>query len=217
MSFVDELVAKAKALFQRPAPLPAPPPETAPSVDFAPPPTTAEPFAAPTSPVPSEPAPSVVATAETQEEPAAEAEAEPVVEAEEAAPAPVAAAESTAPEAAAASSTGGLILRLDGDRPEGSTFEVTRSGATIGRGPENSIKLTDLSVSRKHARIAYRQGAYWLSDVGSMGGTWVDGAKLAAPRRLAKGQTIDIGVCRLTVAAVDSDTKAHMKGRSNGT
>ena len=31
-----------------------------------------------------------------------------------------------------------------------------------------------------------------------MGGTWVDGVKLNAPRRIAAGQVIDIGVCRLT-------------------
>ncbi len=81
------------------------------------------------------------------------------------------------------------------------TFTVERSGATVGRGQENGIRLDDLSVSRKHARIAYRQGAYWLSDLGSMGGTWVDGARLNAPRRLAAGQVIDIGLCRLTVTS----------------
>ena len=87
-------------------------------------------------------------------------------------------------------------------------FAVTKSGATIGRGPESTIQLADLSVSRKHAKITYKQGAYWLSDVGSMGGTWLDGTKLAAPRRVAAGQTIDIGVCRLTVVSAEAEAKA---------
>jgi hypothetical protein len=100
---------------------------------------------------------------------------------------------------------GVLELRLENERGSRSTFEVTKSGATIGRGPESTIQLADLSVSRKHAKIAYRQGAYWLSDLGSMGGTWLDGAKLAAPRRVASGQTIDIGVCRLTVVSAGAD------------
>ena len=98
----------------------------------------------------------------------------------------------------------GLVLRLETERGPAPTFEVARSGATIGRGPENTIRLEDLSVSRRHARIAYRQGAYWLSDLGSMGGTWVDGTKLNAARRVAAGQMIDIGVCRLIVAAADA-------------
>jgi hypothetical protein len=111
----------------------------------------------------------------------------------------------------------GLTLRLETERDGSrSMFHVTKTGATIGRGPESTIQLADLSVSRKHARIAYRQGAYWLSDLGSMGGTWVDGAKLAAPRRVATGQTIDIGVCRLrVVAAAESEKTGAAKGPSN--
>ena len=95
--------------------------------------------------------------------------------------------------------TTGVVLRLESERGTPTTFAVGRSGATIGRAPENTIRLEDLSVSRSHARIAYRQGAYWLSDLGSMGGTWVDRARLSAPRKLAVGQVLDIGVCRLTV------------------
>jgi hypothetical protein len=110
----------------------------------------------------------------------------------------------------------GVTLRLETERGSRSTFQVTKSGATIGRGPESTIQLADLSVSRKHARIAYRQGAYWLSDLGSMGGTWVDGTKLAAPRRVATGQTIDIGVCRLVVVvAAEGEKTGAAKGPSN--
>jgi hypothetical protein len=110
----------------------------------------------------------------------------------------------------------GLILRLESARGEPVTFEVAGSGATLGRASENAIQLDDLSVSRRHARIAYRQRAYWLSDVGSVGGTWVDGAKLSAPRRLAEGQVIDIGMCRLTViAAVPPPLSPPARARSS--
>jgi hypothetical protein len=112
--------------------------------------------------------------------------------------------------------TDGITLRLESERGSRSTFHVTKSGATIGRGPESTIQLPDLSVSRKHAQIAYKQGVYWLSDLGSMGGTWVDGAKLAAPRRVATGQKIDIGLCRLVVEAAVEGEKAAAKGPSNG-
>src|SRR5439155_18013460 len=145
------------------------------------------------------------------EEPApAAAEAEPAT----AEPEPVTAEaepvmsepEPAAPEAVVAEPTpasgAGVLLRLVSERGPTATFEIDRSGATIGRAPENTIRLDDLSVSRKHARVAYRQGAYWLSDLGSMGGTWVDGAKLSAPRRLTIGQVLDIGVFRLAVAFV---------------
>jgi pSer/pThr/pTyr-binding forkhead associated (FHA) protein len=101
-----------------------------------------------------------------------------------------------------------LVLSL-GTPP--TTFAVAKTSATLGRGQENSIRLDDLSVSRRHARIAYRQGGYWISDLGSMGGTWVNGTRVSAPRRIAAGEVIDIGLCRLTVSfaggAVKSPTK----------
>ena len=91
------------------------------------------------------------------------------------------------------------------------TFAVAKASATIGRGQENTIRLDDLSVSRRHARIAYRQGGYWLSDLGSMGGTWADGTRLNAPKRIAAGEVIDIGLCRLTVSFTGaSSSPAHV-------
>jgi hypothetical protein len=103
------------------------------------------------------------------------------------------------PSAVTASVAGALVLTL---ATPPATFTVAKAAATIGRGQENTIRLDDLSVSRRHARIAYKQGGYWLSDTGSMGGTWVDGTRLNAPYRIALGQIIDIGLCRLTVSFV---------------
>jgi hypothetical protein len=204
MTGMERLLARIKALFEPTRPVP---PEQ--EVDVRPEPSAA---AAPIPEAPplvsitrvdeaplAEPTPAVVADApivveEAADEAPAEAEheVEPEVEHEVEPEAPVVRA-------------GVLALRLESERGSRSIFEVTKSGATIGRGPESTIQLADLSVSRKHARIAYRQGAYWLSDLGSMGGTWVDGSKLAAPRRVATGQTIDIGVCRLTVISAGAE------------
>ena len=91
------------------------------------------------------------------------------------------------------------------------TFTVAKTSATLGRGQENTIRLDDLSVSRRHARIAYRQGGYWISDLGSMGGTWVAGTRLNAPRRIAFGDVIDIGLCRLTVSFTGAAAKAETR------
>jgi hypothetical protein len=91
-----------------------------------------------------------------------------------------------------------LILTL---ATPAATFTVAKAAATIGRGEENTIRLDDLSVSRRHARIAWKQGGYWLSDLGSMGGTWVNATRLNAPHRIAAGEVIDIGLCRLTVSS----------------
>jgi hypothetical protein len=209
---MEKLLARIKALFA-PGPVAAPPAE----VDL-----TATPVAAPYEAAEARSPEPIV----TIDEPPVVLEA-PVLVAEtpvlaEEAPTPIEAADTEeaaseqAPEEVEPAPADGLTLRLETERGSRSTFQVTKSGATIGRGPESTIQLADLSVSRKHARIAYRQGAYWLSDLGSMGGTWVDGTKLAAPRRVATGQTIDIGVCRLrVVAAAEGEKTGAAKGPSN--
>ena len=117
---------------------------------------------------------------------------------------------STAESAPAAPEAVGDALVLTLATPAAS-FTIAKSSATLGRGEENTIRLDDFSVSRRHARISYRQGGYWLSDLGSMGGTWVDGARLNAPRRIASGEVIDIGLCRLTTSFRVGPAKAEAK------
>ena len=188
MSRVEKLFASLKRLIE---PSPGPKPQDdPPSVEAS------SLVAEPTDPAP----------VETPAETAAPAE-------EAASPTPGPSAEVGDPESVAPAGAG-LVLRLQTEREPAPTFEVTRSGATVGRGAENAIRLEDLSVSRRHARITYRQGAYWLSDLGSMGGTWVDGTRLNAARRVVAGQLIDIGVCRLRVAFADEESGASVSRRA---
>jgi hypothetical protein len=212
VSVIDQLLSRIKGLFE---------PKPATSVTEAPEPSFREPIAVAFEPPPVEEAPASVEEPPTlpsaaptvlEEAPAAAIESATVVA--EAPPV----LEETTPDSveATAVAAGGVTLRLESERGPKSTFEVTKVGATIGRGPESTIQLADLSVSRKHAKITYKQGAYWVSDLGSMGGTWIDGTKLAAPRRVEAGQTIDIGLCRLTVvAAAESEKSGAAKGPSN--
>ena len=51
---------------------------------------------------------------------------------------------------------------------------------TIGRGPDNSVVLTDPSVSRSHARIERPEGGgYRLVDLGSRNGLRVEAQEVA--------------------------------------
>jgi len=143
---------------------------------------------------------------EVQREP--ELEAEPVAEAESA-PAPITKERTVEAPTTAPGRAGEVLVLTLGTPP--ATFTVEKSSATLGRGQENTIRLDDLSVSRRHARIAYRQGGYWISDLGSMGGTWVNGTRLNAPRRIAAAEVIDIGLCRLTVSFAGGAARSEAK------
>ena len=50
--------------------------------------------------------------------------------------------------------------------------------AVIGRGEGSNIHIDDFSVSRRHARLTVEAGRLLVEDLGSVGGTFVDGERL---------------------------------------
>ncbi len=98
----------------------------------------------------------------------------------------------------------GMRLVASTGPAQGSIFDVGEEGATLGRLPENSICLTDGRLSRHHASVEFRDGGYWLKDLGSQNGTLVNDHALTEPHLLQAGDTIELGTTRLTVM-LDSD------------
>lgn len=66
----------------------------------------------------------------------------------------------------------------------------------IGRKGENHIVLEEKSVSRKHARILMKEEQYFLEDLGSTGGTMVNGESVTE-KDLHTGDVITIGSYKL--------------------
>src|SRR5205823_1652868 len=81
------------------------------------------------------------------------------------------------------------------DRPR----VALRSDVTIGRGPGNTVRLTDPSVSRHHARIWRRDGQLVIADLGSSHGTWVDGVRISGPTALGDSSKIRLGDQQLAI------------------
>ena len=66
----------------------------------------------------------------------------------------------------------------------------------IGRKPTNAIRLDDDFVSGEHALLAWREGRWYLSDVASTNGTYLNGEQVLQPRPLNWGDLIGIGRVR---------------------
>ncbi len=77
--------------------------------------------------------------------------------------------------------------------PDGRTRTLPLDGrpVTIGRAPDNRLRIDDPRVSRHHARIVLRDGSYVLVDLGSTNGTWVEGLRVSEVV-LGAGDRIDI-------------------------
>src|SRR3954451_598850 len=56
----------------------------------------------------------------------------------------------------------------------GSRFVLDSDVTALGRHPDSDIFLDDITVSRRHASVRRIDGAYEVSDVGSLNGTYVD-------------------------------------------
>jgi pSer/pThr/pTyr-binding forkhead associated (FHA) protein len=67
---------------------------------------------------------------------------------------------------------------------------------TIGRGPQNTIILRDVAVSRLHAEIKRESGSYVLQPYG-MSGTKVNGVLVSINRPLQEGDLVEIAFSRL--------------------
>jgi DNA-binding NtrC family response regulator/pSer/pThr/pTyr-binding forkhead associated (FHA) protein len=70
--------------------------------------------------------------------------------------------------------------------------EIDR-GLLVGRGAEAGLQLIDEKVSREHCRIEPETEAFWLSDLASRNGTYLNGTRLSERKALRAGDEIGVG------------------------
>ena len=79
----------------------------------------------------------------------------------------------------------------------GESFPLDRDRMTIGRRPDSDIFLDDVTVSRDHALLVRRSGDYYLDDLGSLNGTYVNRHRIES-HRLEDGDELQVGKFKLT-------------------
>lgn len=79
------------------------------------------------------------------------------------------------------------------DHGSGEKYQISKSEITLGSGGDNSIEIEDDSVSEKHARIKRIDGGYYLYDLISDEGTFLNSKKLLRPKLLHDWDEIRVG------------------------
>ena len=82
------------------------------------------------------------------------------------------------------------IQTADGSRER---FPLSKPRITIGRARSSDVFLPDQWLSRHHAAVEQRLGAYYLLDLGSKNGTLLNGERVSGDRRLRDGDVITLG------------------------
>jgi hypothetical protein len=76
------------------------------------------------------------------------------------------------------------------------SFDFRKDTIHIGRSSDNDIKVKDEYVSRRHLKVFKRGGKYFLQDLGSSNGTFVNGLQVAPGEEVEvkEGATITVGM-----------------------
>lgn len=75
---------------------------------------------------------------------------------------------------------------------DGNRFPIVGS-CSIGRSSSNAVVLKDERVSRRHAILhSQNEGQFWLVDLGSANGTYLNGRRVSQPTILRSGDRIQI-------------------------
>jgi len=85
------------------------------------------------------------------------------------------------------------VLELTGGSDARKVFRVERAACAIGRSDQNDVRLADPSVSALHATLVLKRGSWYVVDLQSANGTYVDGYRVAGERVLPNGGTLRVG------------------------
>lgn len=72
------------------------------------------------------------------------------------------------------------------------TFTLTDE-ITFGRGDGCDVSLDDTYCSTRHARLFQRDGSWFVEDLGSTNGTYLNRVKVTAPSPIAVGDEVRVG------------------------
>lgn len=66
------------------------------------------------------------------------------------------------------------LVRLDGPTA-GMVHSLPSSGVEVGRHSQAWLRITDVGISRNHARLYYQRDVWWVEDLDSRNGTYLEG------------------------------------------
>ena len=82
------------------------------------------------------------------------------------------------------------------------TFVLVDDENVIGRQGDN-VQIPDTTVSRRHAQMVKRQDRWFIEDLGSANGTYLNGVKVIRPMAMTRGDQVRLGATLFVFADGD--------------
>jgi len=83
-----------------------------------------------------------------------------------------------------------VVIHTEGAKPR--TVAVS-GNMVMGRAAECDLPLEDTFVSQQHARLFAKNGSWYVEDLGSTNGTFVNDQRLGAPAMVQPGDRVRVG------------------------
>lgn len=97
-----------------------------------------------------------------------------------------------------------LVLTVIQGPDKGKKYELPdHEPQLIGRSSE-ALPISDTTVSRRHAELTPDDGVWWIRDLASQNGTYLNGVRLSERQRLRPGDQIRVGATLFVFGATES-------------
>jgi pSer/pThr/pTyr-binding forkhead associated (FHA) protein len=90
-----------------------------------------------------------------------------------------------------------VVVTSPGGEPEEGTSLALDAIATIGRDVNNAVVVEDQFVSAEHAILTFRGRAWYVEDLASTNGTFVNGSPVDGVAPIGFGDVVQVGQVRL--------------------
>ena len=111
-------------------------------------------------------------------------------------------------------------LSIEDDEGNRTVVSLVRDEYSIGRAEDNTVRLTERNISRRHARLRRDSSSWLLEDTGSHNGSFVNGTRVSSSHRLRHADLLQLGDYRLVVIdeaqVVDTPDSARTEAPSVG-
>lgn len=95
------------------------------------------------------------------------------------------------------------LMMLRGSSP-GSMLALKTGSTVIGRGQDADVRLDDEGLSRKHARVFKTQNRWFVEDLGSKNGCWLNNTRVQERAALEDGSYLQIGSSTLYTVSIQN-------------
>jgi pSer/pThr/pTyr-binding forkhead associated (FHA) protein len=93
----------------------------------------------------------------------------------------------------------GINLIINSEHGSQIAKSFSQPEVIIGRDPGCDVPLTEDTVSARHTQLSYHHNQWWVIDLASTNGTFLNGTSVKMPIVITSGDEIKCGGARLTV------------------